>query len=174
MQNTINFFKTIFLVFLCALLGYNIYLGVRKQIPCLDPIPYAIGDFSTQFKVSEDYFLKALKDAEDVWEVSYGKDLFVYNPEYTKSDLLKVNLIYDYRQAATTKLDSLSEVVETDQQKYDNQEAKYRSLKAGYTRDVRVLDARVALFNKQSKEYETEVDYWNKRIKALISLIILM
>lgn len=158
-----NSIKTILLLVLCAGLGYNVYLGVRKQIPCLDPIPYAIGDFSTEFKVSEEYFLKALQDAEQIWEGAYGKDLFAYAPDYTKKDLLKVNLVYDYRQAATSKLKTLSDVVEDDQAEYDSMEAKYRALKSDYDRDEAALNVRVEKFNKNVKEYEDEVNYWNKK-----------
>ncbi len=163
MQNTVKILKIILLLVLCGGLGYNVYLGVRKQIPCLDPIPYAIGEFSTQFKVSEEYFLDALKDAEDIWEVTYGKDLFAHSPEYKKKDLLKVNLVYDYRQEATNKLNNLSGVVESNQATYDNMEAKYKILKANYNRDETTLNTRVEKFNKDSQEYENDVSYWNKQ-----------
>jgi hypothetical protein len=155
--------QTLLLFILCGALGYNIYVQMQKVTPCVDPIPYAIGDFSTKFNVSEEYFLKALKEAEDIWEVPYGKDLFVYDTLYKRSDLLKVNLIYDYRQEATSKLKTLGGFVDDNQATYDSMEAKFRVLKAEYTKDVAALNARITTFNKKTKEYEELVSYWNKK-----------
>ncbi len=148
---------------MCGGLGYNIYAELQKRIPCKEPIPYAIGTFDTGFNVSQEYFLSALADAEAIWEVPYGKDLFAYDPDYDESDLLKVNLIYDYRQEATTKLKSLGGVVEENQATYNAMEAKYKALKAQYTSDQSALNTRITAFNKKTKAYEEKVSYWNKQ-----------
>src|SRR3989338_684572 len=89
----------------------SIPLAVREfftwPAPCEKPIPYELGTFDPKFNISKDYFLTALKDAEAIWEKSITKDLFAYTPESPREGILKINLIYDYRQQATDKLKSL-------------------------------------------------------------------
>lgn len=99
-----------------------------KQIPCEEPIPYTLGTFDTHFNVSKKYFLNALAEAEAVWEKPFGKELFVYAPENSASYVLKINLIYDYRQQATSKLASLGIVVKDNRASYDMLKAKYTAL----------------------------------------------
>ena len=158
-----KFIQTIALLAICGALGYHILLTVRSMKPCLELIPYTLGSFSDGFDVSEEYFMQALSDAEAMWETGYGKDLFVYAPESKAKNLLKVNLIYDYRQEATEKLDRLGGVVEDNQATYDSLQAEYKSKKSAYTREEAALNARVEEFNKKMSAYESSVASWNKK-----------
>ncbi len=158
-----NFIKTFFLILICGALGYHVYFAVRKLIPCVEPLPYTVGTFSNQFKISPEYFTKALADAEKIWEVAYGKNLFEYIPDDTSSDAVKVNLIYDYRQQATEKLGKLGAVVDNSQAVYDVLEAKFINAKSNYNAAEVALNARVQSFNKSMISYGEEVDFWNKK-----------
>jgi len=136
---------------------------VFSPIPCAEPIPYNLGTFNTEFNISQKYFLSALSDAEAIWEKPFGKDLFTYLPEYSKSDILKINLIYDYRQQATSKLASLGIYVNDTRASYDTLKAKFTTLQAEYNTQKNIFDTRVADFNQKQKNYQAEVISWNKK-----------
>lgn len=164
MNNILKIYLKLFIQLLAFVaLGYYFYILWQIRVPCVDPIPYNLGTFDSKFNVSKEYFLEALAEAEKIWEEPYGKDLFVYDAKYDEQDVLKVNLIHDYRQEATSKLDSLGVVVENTQASYDSLEVKFKALKARYDREQPVLDARIIAFNHKIKNYEAEVESWNKK-----------
>jgi hypothetical protein len=131
--------------------------------PCAKPIPYNLGTFDTQFGISKDYFLSALSDAEAIWEKPLGKDFFTYAPTDISSDVLKINLVYDYRQQATNKLASLGIVVEDNKTSFDSLKVKYTALQAEYLTEKNNFSAQVDSFNQQQKAYEAEVSMWNSK-----------
>ena len=129
--------------------------------PCTEPIPYTLGTFDVQFNISKDYFLSALSDAEAIWEKPYGKDLFAYTPTDSSRDVLKINLFYDYRQQATSKLASLGIVVKDDRASYEMLKVKFTALKQQYATTRSTYDKAVTDFNQKQQAYEAEVNYWN-------------
>src|ERR1035437_2783189 len=163
--------KRIFNIFiLLVILGVLVYqyrdILVARFLPvapCLQPIPYELGTFDTKFNISKDYFLSALTDAEAIWEKPFGKELFTYAPTNTSSSVLKINLIYDYRQEATSKLASLGIVVKDDRASYDALKLKYTDLQAKITIAKNDYDARVQSFNTEQKNYSQEVQSWNAK-----------
>ncbi len=130
--------------------------------PCTQITAYTLGKFDTKFNISQKYFLEALAEAEAIWEKPTGKNLF----EYTASDspkTLKVNLIYDYRQQATTKLKSLDISIENNRASYDALKVKFESLKTKYEAEKASFAKAVEAFNKKQQAYEQEVSSWNKK-----------
>lgn len=132
-------------------------------IPCKNPIVYTLGTFDKQFKISQSYFLSALSDAEMIWEKPFGKDLFTYTPTDSTNDVLKINLIYDYRQQATSKLASLGIVVKDSQASYDTLKTKFLVLQKSYDQAKIDFNARIGAFNQKNKIYEQKVELWNSR-----------
>jgi hypothetical protein len=145
----------------------NITEILVPQVPCENPIPYNLGTFDTKFNISKEYFLSALLDAEAVWEKPqgrvFGKNLFLYTPTNNKSDVLKINLIYDFRQQATSKLASLGIVVKDNRASYDMLKIKFTSLSAKYETEKNSFALRLDAFNKRKFAYEEEVNSWNKK-----------
>lgn len=139
-----------------------IYYRLIPVPPCTEPLPYALGVFDDDFGISREYFLDALQQAEDIWEVPSGINLFVYNPDAGKQDL-KVNLVYDYRQETTNELSDIGRDVDNSQSAYDKLRQQYDSLKTSYNRDIMSFNSRVASFNTKQKAYEAEVASWNKK-----------
>jgi chromosome segregation ATPase len=135
--------------------------------PCIEPIPYTLGTFDAKFGISKEYFLGALADAEAVWEKPQGdysgKNLFEYVPADSGNSVMKLNLIYDYRQQATSKLSSLGIVVNDNRASYDMLKAKFDALKIQLDKDKTSFNAKVAAFNRRGQAYEKEVKYWNAR-----------
>jgi hypothetical protein len=128
-------------------------------LPCEKPITYAIGSFDQKFGISKDSFLGALQDAEAAWEKPIARELFVEDPEGN----LKINLIYDYRQEATEKLQKLGLTVGDNKASYDTLNAKYIALKAAYALDKAAFEAKAADFGARQDAYEKEVKSWNVR-----------
>lgn len=162
---------------LLAVLGFVAYkflyfFPVFSGISCDKPIPYSIGTFDERFDVTEQYFLDALKGAEAIWEKPAGRNLFVYLPDIDSpgfleslipKHILKVNLIYDYRQEATGKLEGLGIVVKDTQESYDSLKAKFEAAKREYEREKGIFNTRVAAFDQKNAAYEKEVNFWNKK-----------
>lgn len=136
---------------------------VYPKAPCTEPVTYTLGAFSGQFGISKNYFLSAIKEAEDVWENSFGQELFVYKENGADRETLKINLVYDYRQQATEKLSSLGIVVKDNQASYDSLKVKFTALKAELEILKKDYESRVQSFNEQLKTFEEQVAYWNKR-----------
>ncbi len=146
-----------------ALLGLIAYQFNFTKTPCAEQIVYNLGNFDTQFDISQEYFLSALREAEAVWEEPYGKELFSYNKEDSGTDVLKINLIYDYRQQATSKLASLGITVKDSRESYDSLKAKFTALKIEYEKDVKDFNTQIEAFNERQLAYEKEVTFWNKK-----------
>ncbi|MDP9249024.1 MAG: matrixin family metalloprotease [bacterium] len=158
-----RFLTFIFLIAALGAFGYQSREYFFPPKPCMEPIPYALGDFAPQFKITEKYFLDAIADAEAIWEEARGRELFTYSPEDDATDVLKMNLIYDYRQEATTKLGRIGSVLEDNQESYDILRSEFESLRRQYEKEKRDLEADIGPFNKRQDAYEAQVKYWNNK-----------
>lgn len=174
-----RFFKNLILVVILGVLIYqfrsslsiqflpvlnNIKGVFVKEIPCAEPIPYTLDTFDTKFNISQKYFLDALTDAEAIWEKPLGRNLFSYViPEGNPREVLKVNLIYDYRQQATEKLKSLGIVVKDNRDSYDMLKTKFTALKIKYDQEKVNFSTQIEAFNKKKQVYEDSVSYWNTK-----------
>lgn len=139
-------------------------LGIVNA-PCAEPIAYTLGTFDAQFGISKSYFLNALSEAEMIWEKPQGKpfekELFVYQEDDKGGDMLKISLVYDYRQQATSKLASLGIIVKDNRASYDSLKIKFTELKTKFATAKNDYDARVESFNEEQGTYEERVEYWN-------------
>lgn len=144
---------------------------ILPQAPCSAPIPYNLGSVSPQFGISSAYFLSALADAEAVWEKPQGnylgKELFTYMPEDTGAGVLKINLVYDYRQQATGTLKNLGITVENNKASYDELKAKFNALKADYENEKIDYEARVKTFNRSDRTDAAEFESLQKEEQNL-------
>ena len=133
--------------------------------PCTVPLTYSIGSFDRRFKLDQKDFLKALSEAESVWEealrgegFSSNKELFNYNAEKGK---LAVNLVYDYRQEVTDELSQIESSVKSNESTYHALEKQYLGLKASYSQMKSAYDQAVATFDTHNLSYEAQVEAWN-------------
>jgi Matrixin len=131
--------------------------------PCENPIPYTLGAFAPEFGISQEYFLGALNEAEMIWEKPIGKVLFTHAAGSKKNNILKINLIYDFRQQATSKLASLGIIVKDNRATYDTLKIKFTELKTKLEIAKSDYDARVKSFVAQEEAYGKQVDYWNSQ-----------
>jgi|SRR3989344_675279 len=146
-------------VFVAVLFAGNFSRPTEVSLPCEEPIAYVIGAFDRRFGISQKYFLDALGEAEAIWEVPIGKELFIYAPETGR---LAVNLIYDYRQAVTSTLSGLESAVGEDETAYRTLRVEYVGLKTEYNDAKNIYDARVETFNEKNNAYQKQVEFWNR------------
>ncbi len=132
---------------------------------CSKPIKYTLGTFDTRFNLSKDSFLQALREAENIWEEPFNRDFFTYEENITSEirNILKVNLVYDYRQEATSKLASLGIVVSENKTSYDMLREKFTKLKGEYTKMLEIFNTRLNTFEVANKNFETSVNFWNAK-----------
>lgn len=165
----LTFSKIINTTFLLALLAagywyraeiFTIWQGLYNQyFPCRAPITYSISNFDTRFGISKADFLKSIQQAATIWSSAIDKNLFTY----ADNGVLKINLIYDERQAATIKLQKLGIEIRNDRATYDMLKEKYESLKNLYESQKQTLATMVAARETALRDYEAEVMMWNSR-----------
>ncbi|OGZ11696.1 MAG: hypothetical protein A2942_04840 [Candidatus Lloydbacteria bacterium RIFCSPLOWO2_01_FULL_50_20] len=132
---------------------------VQTYFPCRQAIDYDVGNFDARFGISKDDFLQAVRDAEALWEKPINKELF----SYRSGGDMKINLLYDERQAATIKLQALGIAVEDSRASYDLLQEKYEILLAGYKQKKIEYELLVTAFNEQEDAYNAEVKQSNER-----------
>lgn len=127
--------------------------------PCQAPVYYSLASFDAKFGIGKSDFLDELERTAAIWENPISKDLFAYS----ETGVLKINLVYDYRQEATDRLKALGIVIKDDRSTYDELKEKYTSFSLSYKQQKVAFDRLMASYNTQKDAYEREVKSWNKR-----------
>ena len=128
------------------------------RAPCASPLTYSIVSIDPQFHIATSTVVADLKEAEAIWEDPSGKDLFQYEPQ---GGLVSVRFVYDERQAATDKLNSLGMVIDENRATYDSLKAHYDDLKSTVTSEQSEYDSAIASFRQEQAAYNTQVQRWN-------------
>lgn len=160
-----NKFTLIFVLFLFAAFGFYfqediivIYNNISYN-PCSKPISYSLGRLDNDFGVSKEEFLKAIKEAEDIWEKAANKNLF----EYSKDGEMKISLIYDDRQAGTNALNKIDKGYQADKKTYDKMRVEYNQYVSSYNTIMAERDSLLVNYSQRVSAYEAEVKKWNNR-----------
>ena len=125
--------------------------------PCAQPLTYTLDSFDARFGISEQEFLQAADEAAGIWESASKHDLF----EFSQGGKMKINLVYDWRQEATDKLEDLGIDIKQDKNSYDTLKAKYAQLNSQYAGSKAALAVAVSAYDKRKAAYEKEVADWN-------------
>ncbi len=147
------------LVIWLAVIGGGFYYYQTYATPCARPLAYSMGSFDSRFGLSQENFLKAVDEAVSMWEKAIDKDLFVKED----SGGIKLNLIYDQRQANTLRLQQLGSSISESEESYNELKATYNSLNAQYDRDKAALESKITTYQTRKKAYESEVASWNRK-----------
>lgn len=128
--------------------------------PCTRPITYSLGSLDPRFGISTSTLLKEISEAEAIWEVPSGKDLFAYAPS---GGAVMVSLIYDSRQAATDKLKLAGIQLSKSKSSYESLKAMYDTLSVTVASEQSVYEGKVAAYKRAEQAYNAEVERWNKK-----------
>ncbi|HEX7724497.1 MAG TPA: M57 family metalloprotease [Candidatus Paceibacterota bacterium] len=136
--------------------------------PCTQPLKYSLGSFDQNFGISKSALLSDIASAGKLWSDAEGKSLFEYDPAGDGATVLanrelKINLIYDYRQRATSQMQAIGDTIKTNLSTYDEWKAKYDALKASYTAKKAQVETLSAQYNQHKQTYDADVAYWNGR-----------
>lgn len=135
-----------------------------KYFPCQRPIVYSLGSFDTRFGLSKKDLLQTLQEAETIWEKPISRNLFEYKADAASDGgVLRVNLIYDYRQEATAKIQNLGLAVSDTRASYDALKVKYDALQQVYLQEKKDYQAKITSFQSEQNAYNQKVAYWNKK-----------
>jgi chromosome segregation ATPase len=149
--------SVLLVIVIVASISYSGYVYIAG--PCRAPLEYSVGRLDEGFKMSESEFLKAIAEAEAIWEEGIGKDLFVYDPD----GKLPVNLIYDERQATADRNEALELEVDETKESADTVKREFETLRDTYEAREREYEALLADFKAQQADYVADVRYWNDR-----------
>lgn len=133
------------------LIALLIFAGLNYQVLvdwvyysfCDEPINYRIDTIDPRFNLSKEELLVDVSQSADIWNNTYGKNLFVYDP---KGDL-SVNLIYDERQSLTNQINLLENQVDTGQQNLKPQISEFERLSKEFKQKVADLNRKIAGWN---------------------------
>lgn len=117
-------------------------LGLTSP-PCSFPLPYGVGTIDTRFNVSRDQVITDVQTAAAIWNKTYGKNLYVYDPNAK----LKVNLVYDERQLEQVKLDQQLKDLQSSKQNIQPTEDKYNSLVSDFQTRLKALNDKISYWN---------------------------
>ncbi len=151
---------TLFFVAIGLIISGGFYLSTNGFLrPCQKPIVYSLGEIDSRFNLGKDDLIRALNQAESIWEKPIGKDLFSSG----ENSNLKISLVYDSRQESTVKLQQLGLAINDNQKTYDTLKIKYNSFLSDYNSQKKSLEKLINDYEAVKTEYETRVDSWNKK-----------
>ena len=145
-------------VIIIAVLGVSIFAYAKlNPPPCSEPIRYSLGTIDDGFKLTNEQFLENINQAAGIWSGALDKSLFEYDAEA----VLKISLVYDYRQQSTDELKKLGLNIENTQESYNEIKASYQARKSDYELRKQALDAEIRDYEKKQNAYNQKVSYWN-------------
>ena len=165
------------LLLLVTLLGSGVYFYSAFTPVCNVPMNYRLGDLDVRFNLTPAQAKEYLLQAEQVWETTVARDLFVYD----ESAPFPVNFIFDNRQERTIAEEAQRQTLDTKESssaiisaEYTTLSAKYTDLKTVYEKDVATYEAKLERFNTKVAEYnaaggapESEFEALKKEEKSL-------
>lgn len=126
-------------VLLIALAGLYFVYDVFIKNPCDLPVSYSIGEVDARFKITKQDVIKQAQDAADRWNKQLNENVL----NYDENADLKINLIYDERQAKIDKitaeigsLDNSGNAIESLRMKVEDQISEYKIDLDKYNYDV--------------------------------------
>jgi hypothetical protein len=125
-------------------IGYSVYLILLKN-PCNLPVQFAIGDVDARFKISKADVQKTAEDAATRWNTQLGETVLIYSVNAK----LKIDLIYDERQAKIDKITTELGSLDVTGNSIESLRRKVQDLIAQYQKDI--------------TSYSAEVSYWNSQ-----------
>ena len=141
-KNHTSVFSPLFLLLLLVGIGYFFYFNFFRN-PCGTPVHYAIGTVDSRFKISSNEALKVAEDAAERWNVKSGENLLVYD----QNAPVKINLVYDERQAKVDQINSAVGSLNSTGNAIDSFRKK--------------VEADISQYQKDLATYNSTVEYWN-------------
>lgn len=147
--------KWLVLLIVVALAGSGVYYTYQDTRPCAQPIAYALGAVDPRFETSTSTLLAQAKAAANIWNKAGSKSLFVYDP----SAALKINLIYDEREANSRLGREIARQLaslDSTRVALDATQADFAARQAAYNQEVRDINAHGGATKVEAATLEVE------------------
>ncbi len=181
MRDALNWI-VVFIVALATAAG--LYYYYQQHIPCTRPIPYAVGQVDSRFGITRAELVSDLETAAAIWNKAGGKPLLTYDPNAA----LKVNLIYDEREAnaklgaqiaqkqadadaARASLDALHEQFVAQQDAYNQAVAEVNARGGATPEELKTLNGERDALNALADSINAGVATFNASVAALNALV---
>ncbi len=154
------------LVIIVGTTGSGLYYSYQNTHPCAHPISYAIDAVDTRFGITRNALIAEAKVAANIWNKAAGKTVLVYD---SNSDL-KINLIYDEREANAQlgrKILRQQEVEEEARATLDTLQAQYAATQTAYNQEVSAVNARGGATRKEAAVLSAERESLNALADSL-------
>ena len=132
----------------------------QKVSPCSVPHTYRIGTIDPRFGLSHVQVEKLLASAASKWNTAADKNVLLYDPQH---GTVVVSFVYDYRQNAQVKLNSIGSVVSDGRSTYDALKAQYATMQSAYLTKKAAYISVLETFNTAQTSYNNEVQSWNAK-----------
>lgn len=127
--------------------------------PCDRPLSYRIGELDSRFNISTSTLRDLLLQAEDIWEESADRELFMYDPEAD----FTINFIFDERQSRTDQVGEYERTLANLEASHDEVIASYEAAKQEYDSSLRQYESQRDRYEADLEEYNQTVNEWNER-----------
>lgn len=127
---------------------------ILYQSPCETPIAYRIGTIDQEFNLPEEALAADMEKAAGIWNTSYGKPLFVYDP----SSEFTISLKYDGRQALNNEINAINEDLEQKDNNLKPQIEEYKRKSATLSQQIDQLNQKIESWNNQGGAPPEEYD----------------
>lgn len=132
----------------------DLYLKYAYYSPCDNPITYSIGTIDSGFNTTAEELKKDAAQAAQIWNKAEGKDLL----EYDQKSSFTINMVYDDRQALTTKINDLNNDLKQKQSDIDPKISDFEKRRAEFEAKVQTLNNDISYWNSQGGAPKDEYD----------------
>ena len=147
--------------------------NIVSEPKCGLPVAYMPGSFSEAFGISREEFVGAMLEAEKKWEDALAKDVL----EMSEGGKVKINLVFDERQAGTEEMKKILENIKSGKETFESLQKDYEALLISVNRKKNDYEDLLNRYEKEKKDFESEstdykkkladfekaVDDWNKK-----------
>lgn len=160
-------------VILLSLLFFALLFVLYSANKCEEPRTFRVGRVDPKFRVSAANLREVAEEAADRWNNQTGATLL----KYDENSEIKIDLIYDERQAELDKLNLETESLEKNRQSVESIKDKFDEMLSSFQSDLSAYNQDVARWNKKggapsdvySQLEQTRLEL-NKRRDQLISM----
>lgn len=140
-----KFGQYVSILVLVSLIVSSAYFIYQKTLsPCDRPLEYSIGQFDTQFGVSQSDFKSYIVESGSVWEKVLGRKVFIYNANAK----FKINLIYDERQLSTIQKQKTEFGLSAAEETFKKLDTEFNIFKNQYDQKVSLYEQTLARYKK--------------------------
>ena len=146
------------LVLIVLLIFSTSYWYANTAHICPAPITYRLGQVDERFDLGVEELKAALAEAEAVWELAVGRELFTLKD----NGRLVVNLIFDERQ-------QLAHTQEEWRIRLDKAETRHQKMVSEIRSMTERYEADVARYDKARVAYESQLSEYNQKVASINS-----